>query len=176
MTDRFEPIADRDARFAYRPRAVGQTRRTEPARTTVPVVAATRVPARVEIVAAGGRRDTSGNTAKIVVAGRRRDGTTDRHDRIDDQEQLGRQLLADGSVPEAIVAFRQWAYLSPENPAAHFQLGLALDDADQRPTARRAYRAALTALDRCDPDQLVDVLHGYDSSELRRLLVDRASA
>ena len=89
--------------------------------------------------------------------------------------QRGRQLLATGSAQQAIVAFRQWAYLSPDDPTAHFQLGSALDAADARPSAVRAYRAALAALDRCDPDVLADALHGFNRDELRRLLLDRCA-
>lgn len=87
---------------------------------------------------------------------------------------LGRQLLDDGSVAEAIVAFRQWAYHCPEDPMAHLHLGLALDRGHGGATARRAYRAALAALDRCDPDQLPD-LEGYGPTELRKLLVARSA-
>jgi Flp pilus assembly protein TadD len=93
-----------------------------------------------------------------------------------DREQVGLGLLASGAVDEAVVTFRQWAYLSPDDPAAHFQLGLALDAAGETANAVRAYRAALAALDRCDPDRLVTVLQGYERAELRSLLVNRARA
>ena len=52
---------------------------------------------------------------------------------------------------EAIVAFRQWPYLTPDDPHRALPAGVALDAADERPTARRAYRAALAALDRAMP-------------------------
>ncbi len=172
VTDRFEPI-QRDAYFVYRPRphavrgliarraapivTLALAPRASPASRLGPPIAKLAIPAGAKI------RTVSG---------------TDHSDPIDgsghEQQRLGHQLLADGSTREAIVAFRQWAYLSPDNPAAHFQLALALDNADEMPTARRAYRAALTALDRCDPDQLVSVLQGYERAELRRLLVDRS--
>jgi Flp pilus assembly protein TadD len=93
-----------------------------------------------------------------------------------DHARFGRQLLASGSLQQAIVAFRRWAYLSPDDPTAHFQLGSALDAAGAPSAALRAYRSALAALDRSTPEQLVEVLDGYDSSELRRLLVDRSLA
>jgi chemotaxis protein methyltransferase CheR len=94
----------------------------------------------------------------------------------EDYGRLGRELLAAGSVQPAIVAFRQWTFLSPDDPTAHFQLGSALDAADARASALRAYRAALAALDRGEPEQLVDVLHGFSPFELRRLLIDRCLA
>ena len=87
--------------------------------------------------------------------------------------RLGRQLLASGSLQLAIVAFRRWAFLSPDDPTAYFQLGSALDEAEAHTSALRAYRAAIAALDRCEPERLVEVLHGYNPAELRRLLVDR---
>jgi chemotaxis protein methyltransferase CheR len=153
MTDRFEPI-QRGACFAYRARGRRVGRRVEAAHPALPVVQTTRTPTPPPSSSPAPRPSTE-------VTG-------------EDQAQLGHRLLASGSVREAIVAFRQWAYLEPANPAAHLQLALALDSADERSTARRAYRAALTALDRCDPDRLVHVLDGYDRSELRRLLVDRS--
>jgi chemotaxis protein methyltransferase CheR len=90
-----------------------------------------------------------------------------------DYGRTGRELLAAGSIQQAIVAFRQWTYLSPDDPTAHFQLGSAFDAADARVSALRAYRAALAALDRSDPERLLDVLHGFSPFELRRLLIDR---
>jgi chemotaxis protein methyltransferase CheR len=173
VTDRFEPIQT-GACFAYRPRKHRAGARPLVALTAVPVVAAARMPAPSTIVVtsrstssseskAGGPQIAEHSELPIEAAG-------------DDHERIGGQLLAGGSVREAIVTFRQWAYLSPENPAAHLQLALALDRADERSTAGRAYRAALTALDRCSPDRLPHVLQGYERSELRRLLVDRSSA
>jgi chemotaxis protein methyltransferase CheR len=174
MTDRFEP-AQIGACYVYRPCRVGSGRRTTLGYRETPEIAAPRspgyvpgptpipilipipmpIPAPAEVSPAGDR------TARPV------DETGD------DLGRVGRQLLADGSLQEAIVAFRQWAYLSPDDPTAHFQLGSALDAAGARVSALRAYRAALAALDRCDPDRLASVLHGYDRSELRRLLADR---
>jgi chemotaxis protein methyltransferase CheR len=99
------------------------------------------------------------------------------HQALDETGQedgrLGRQLLASGSLQLAIVAFRRWAFLSPDDPTAYFQLGSALDEAEAHTSALRAYRAAIAALDRCVPERLVEVLHGYNPGELRRLLVDR---
>jgi chemotaxis protein methyltransferase CheR len=93
-----------------------------------------------------------------------------------DHGQLGRELLASGYLDRAIVAFRRWTYMSPDDPTSHFQLGSALDAAHQRVPAVRAYRAALAALSRSDAESVFDVLHGYDPAELRRLLEDRCLA
>ena len=77
---------------------------------------------------------------------------------------------------QAAVAFRRWAYLSPDDPTAHFQLAAALDAVGAHASALRAYRAALGALDRSTPERLVEQLHGYNPAELRRLLIDRCLA
>jgi chemotaxis protein methyltransferase CheR len=177
VSERFEPIQVGTS-FAYRPRVSRPAARPEPAVAAVAAVATRHKPIQY-LSAVSAELQV---TARAAVHRSVENGTGPEADRTErptddtdvDQEELGRQLLASGSVPEAIVAFRRWAYQSPKNPAAHFQLGLALDIADERPTARRAYRAALTALDRCDSDRLADVLQGYDRAELRRLLVDRA--
>ncbi len=87
---------------------------------------------------------------------------------------IGGRLMADGLIAEAVVAFRQWSYDSPDDPLAHFQMGIALDRLDDTRMARRAYRAALAALDRCDAQQLANVLKGYERTELRNLLVARS--
>ena len=174
ITDRFEPI-QRDAHFMYRPRVRRVAIRRDIARTTAPTVTPKRAPdgspdSRLAPPIAPLIIPAAANVGTASVIHHSNPGDGSGHE----QQQLGHQLLADGSAREAIVAFRQWAYLSPDNPVAHFQLALALDTVDETSTARRAYGAALTALDRSDPDQLVNVLQGYDRSELRRLLVDRS--
>ncbi|MDQ3294859.1 MAG: hypothetical protein M3527_10505, partial [Actinomycetota bacterium] len=93
-----------------------------------------------------------------------------------DDERAGRQLMAQGSPAGAIVAFRQWAYQCPDDPIAHLQLGVALDQEGEGTKARRAYRASLAALDRCDLDELAAGLEGYGVAELRTLLVARSGA
>jgi hypothetical protein len=80
---------------------------------------------------------------------------------------------ASGSLEDVIVMCRRRAYLFPDDPTAHLELGAALDAASASASAARAYRAALAALDRCTEEGLVDVLHGFDASELRNLIVER---
>ena len=165
-TDRFEPVQVGTS-YVYRPlRRGGRARQT---------IVAHKVP-------------TVGSSAAVVTDRARplvvspkaaglpkADAPEPLIDSTANQEEVGRKHLADGLVTEAIVAFRRWSYQCPDDPIAHFQMGVALDRADEHTTARRSYRASLAALDRCDPDQLLAVLHGFDQSELRRLLVDRCT-
>lgn len=158
MTDRFEP-AQVGVSYVYRPAPSGSRLRTEKAPVPSAVLAPElpqQLPRRPPMMA-----DQSPRHVDVTA----------QH-----YERMGRGLLADGSLPSAVVAFRQWAYLSSDDPAAHFQLGSTLDAAGDSVAASRAYRAALAALDRCSPEQLVDSLHGYNPAELRRLLVDRCGA
>jgi chemotaxis protein methyltransferase CheR len=159
LTDRFEPV-QMGASYAYRPQARGWRGRTpsSPAAVSVPA----RPPRTPPVPIAS--RATSARGAAAAQPG---------DDTSQDYAALGRELLASGSLQQAIVAFRRWAYLFPDDPTAHFQLGSALDAASAGTSAGRAYRAALAALDRCTDEGLADALHGFDPSELRRLIVDR---
>jgi chemotaxis protein methyltransferase CheR len=179
ITDRFEPVQIGSC-YAYRPRRAAPSGGAElhsavPVRPApVPAPARPRpstppvprpVPARsaTPAPAAPGSQVTTPVGPTSVESG-------------PDQERLGRQLLAGGAVAEAIVAFRRWAYQCPDDPMAHFHLGIALDQGEGEVAARRAYRAAVAALDRCDLGQLRDLLEGYDPTELRRLLAARSEA
>ena len=97
-------------------------------------------------------------------------------DRGADHQAIGVAHLARDEVADAVVVFRQWAYLGGDDPSAHFHLGLALDRAGEHRAATRAYRAALNAFDRGDAALIAGLLHGYDPSEFRRMLVERSSA
>jgi chemotaxis protein methyltransferase CheR len=83
-------------------------------------------------------------------------------------EQAGQAAADDHQA--AIGAFRRYAYLEPDQPIAHLQLGLALEAAGDRPSAQRAYRAARSALGRCDAPSVESGLGGYRVEELIRLL------
>ena len=159
MTDRFEPVR-MGVSYVYRPRRSGAKVGTPASAKQAPVASTPMLVSRAKRLAA---RPVGVDTVRPL------------DDTGEEFGQRGRQLLAAGSVQQAIVAFRQWAYLSPDDPTAHFQLGSALDAADARPSAVRAYRAALAALDRCDPDVLAHALHGFNGAELRRLLLDRCA-
>jgi chemotaxis protein methyltransferase CheR len=157
LTDRFEPVQI-GASFAYRPRASASRLPTVATAAVLPAVGPP--PRKIS------RVPTSPRVAPAHRAPPGGDG-------ILDYAMIGRQRLAEGLLPEAIVAFRRWAYLFPDDPTAHFQLGSALDAASSSASAGRAYRAALAALDRCSEEGLIDVMQGFDSTELRRLIIDR---
>ena len=168
MTDRFEP-AQIGVSYVYRPIPRGAVRRTAAAPSGVtspqppsPALSFTKpLPPRHAPHLVTTPALVSEPAAQPLDETGQEDG------------RLGRQLLASGSLQPAIVAFRRWAFLAPDDPTAYFQLGSALDEAEARPSALRAYRAAIAALDRCEPERLVELLHGYNPAELRRLLVDR---
>jgi chemotaxis protein methyltransferase CheR len=163
MTDRFEPL-QLGAGFAYRRRTAQRSRAASPVptrTTTTPRKAVpAAAPAAVPIRAAG--------SSATVPAAEPLETTAD-------LEHQGRAALARGDLTAAIVAFRRWAYLAPDDPLAHFHLGSALDEAYEATSARRAFRAALSAMDRCDGEQLERCLQGFDPSALRRLLTERTS-
>ena len=93
-----------------------------------------------------------------------------------EQARIGRERMSEGDTAGAVVAFRRWAYLDPDDPDSHFHLGSALERTGDTATARRAYRAALDALERGEQDPMSGVLQGYDRAELRRLLLERTGA
>ncbi|MEP7112539.1 MAG: protein-glutamate O-methyltransferase CheR [Ilumatobacteraceae bacterium] len=154
MTDRFEP-AQIGVSYVYRPLARGSSRRTTVSNTKLDVH-----PVALGPVPATAVRAADPPAQPFDETGR-------------EYGRLGRQILAGGSLQQAIVAFRQWAYLSPDDPVAHFELGSALDASGERVPAVRAFRAALAALDRCSPEELIDASHGYNPSELRRFLIQK---
>ena len=75
-----------------------------------------------------------------------------------------------GDHQAAIGEFRRHAFLEPDQPIAHLQLALALEAAGDLPSAQRAYRAARSALDRCEAPAVESALGGYRVEELIRLL------
>jgi tetratricopeptide (TPR) repeat protein len=77
---------------------------------------------------------------------------------------------AGGDGQAAIGEFRRYAFLEPDQPIAHLQLGLALEAAGDLPSAQRAYRAARSALERCEVPAVESALGGYRVEELIRLL------
>jgi chemotaxis protein methyltransferase CheR len=92
---------------------------------------------------------------------------------IDSAQQLataGRKALTDGELQPAIVAFRSWAYLAPDDAMAHLHLGLALEAAGDQPSARRAFGAAERAVLEADQAKVEHAIGGYAPDELLRLL------
>ena len=74
---------------------------------------------------------------------------------------------ARGDAEGAVAAFRKAVFLDPDQPAAWFQLGLALGAVEDRHGARRAYAAAL---DRCDRGTVQAGLDGWAADELAGVL------
>jgi tetratricopeptide (TPR) repeat protein len=84
--------------------------------------------------------------------------------------QAGEVAAARGDAEGAVAAFRKAVFLDPDQPAAWFQLGLALGAVEDRHGARRAYAAALAALDRCDRGTVQAGLDGWAADELAGVL------
>lgn len=82
----------------------------------------------------------------------------------------GEAAMSAGDNLAAVAAFRRAAYLDPDQPTAHLNLGLAFEASGDRVAGRRAYSAARAALDRCDTAVVELTLEGYHVGELRRLL------
>lgn len=85
----------------------------------------------------------------------------------------GEAAMARGDHDAAVVAFRKAAYLEPDHPLPHFQLGFALEAAGHPVAARRAYAAARGAIERGDTVALEAALEGYRVDELVTLLDDK---
>ena len=75
-----------------------------------------------------------------------------------------------GDHAGAVAAFRKALFLDPDQPAAWFQLGMALGAVEDRRGARRAYAAALAALERCDQGAIQAGLDGWAADELAGVL------
>jgi chemotaxis protein methyltransferase CheR len=165
LTERFEPLqlgacfTYRRARAKRRPATPIEVSRTQATpRPSAPPPAAARAPAST----------AAARTATVPPA----------HTPFDNPAELeheGRAAVARGELAAAIVAFRRWAYLAPDDPLAHFHLGCALDGAGEASGARRAFRAALAAMNRCADEQLERCLQGFEPSVLRQLLTERTS-
>jgi Flp pilus assembly protein TadD len=82
----------------------------------------------------------------------------------------GEAALGRGEHADAVTAFRKAAYLDPDHPIAHLNLGLALEVSGDAAAARRAYAAARAAIDRCDTAAVEATLEGYHLDGLILLL------
>jgi chemotaxis methyl-accepting protein methylase len=84
--------------------------------------------------------------------------------------RAGEQALTAGDHRSAVVSFRKWAYLAPDDTLAHLHLGLALEAAGDQTSARRAFEAARRAMTEGDPAGVENPIEGYAAAELLRLL------
>jgi len=82
----------------------------------------------------------------------------------------GESAAGAGDAGRAVTAFRKAAYLDPDHPLAHFQLGLALEASGDARAARRAYAAARAAIARCDTARVEAALEGYRLAALEDVL------
>jgi len=82
----------------------------------------------------------------------------------------GQTELDAGHNAAAVVLFRKWAYLAPQDSLAHLHLGLALEAAADPAAAHRAFSAARRALDLADPAEVEHAIDGYSIAELHKLL------
>ena len=87
-----------------------------------------------------------------------------------DMAAVGDAAARRGDHAAAVAAFRQALFLDPDQPAAWFQLGVALGAVEDRRGARRAFTAALAALERCDQDSVQAGLDGWAADELADVL------
>jgi chemotaxis protein methyltransferase CheR len=95
---------------------------------------------------------------------------------VGDLLAAGEAAISAGDYEYAIVAFRRCAYLDPDQPVAHLNLGLALEAAGDPSAAGRAYAAARAALERGDTAAIEVTLEGYHVADLRRLLDDKLAS
>ena len=79
----------------------------------------------------------------------------------------GERLLAEGDARGGAARFRQAAYVDPDDVVAHLSLGLALERSGSPDAARRAFRAARSALERCAQPHV----DGFSAAEVENLLV-----
>jgi chemotaxis protein methyltransferase CheR len=87
-----------------------------------------------------------------------------------DMAAAGDLAVARGDPAAAVAAFRKAVFLDPDRPVAWFRLGLALGSLKDRRGARRAYAAALAALERCDQQALQAELDGWGADDLKGVL------
>ncbi len=85
----------------------------------------------------------------------------------------GQQALDAGDTQLAIIAFRKWAYLAPDDAIAHLHLGLALEAAGDEPSAQRAFGAARRALLHGEEGHVDSAMEGYAADELLGLLASK---
>ncbi len=81
----------------------------------------------------------------------------------------GRLALDAGEHRSAVVAFRKWAYLAPDDALAHLHLGLAFEACGDLASARRAFAIARRVVG-ADSRPVHYAIGGFAPAELIRLL------
>jgi chemotaxis protein methyltransferase CheR len=81
----------------------------------------------------------------------------------------GQLALDAGEYRSAIVAFRKWAYLRPDDALAHLSLGLAFEACGDLGSARRAYAMARRTV-AADSGEIRYAIGGFATTELIKLL------
>jgi chemotaxis protein methyltransferase CheR len=185
VTDRFEAVRLGDS-FVYR-------RRDDAARRPPRTAMATRPPTRTSSTRTGSgrgsgaavRRDghhpvrpalrtssapsvqsTSGGQRGVAASGASSSALPD----IGALAATGRRALDAADTDAAVVAFRKWAYLAPDDPLAALHLALALEAGGHVASAQRAFGAARAAVLRSGEPIGQTELGGYAPDELIRLL------
>jgi chemotaxis protein methyltransferase CheR len=165
ISDRFETVRV-DETFIYR-RRVAPARVPGPGRVLGPVSVSVR---SVEKPPARSARRTvrAHRPALTAVPVKAESPSGLAHD--------GQQALDAGDTQRAIVAFRKWAYLAPDDAIAHLHLGLALEAAGDQPSAQRAFGAARRALLHGEEGHVDSAMEGYAADELLGLLASKQQA
>lgn len=110
------------------------------------------------------------STGRAPVGPRPRPPVADDAEQAALMARVGQDAVLTGDRQSAVIAFRKWAYLAPNDPLAHLHLGLALEAAGDRLSAQRAFGAARRTLLRIDPTRIEEAIEGYTADELRRFL------
>jgi chemotaxis protein methyltransferase CheR len=176
VTDRFEPV-QLGKSFAYRRRGEAAGGRSKarasirpPARSlsprprptllqAAPPLEATRTalpePPREDRQPSGRERGSSSLTAAQEVGA---------------LAHAGRRAFDAGENAAAVVEFRKWAYLAPDDPMSSLHLALALEAGGHHTFAQRAFGVARAAALRGGASIEAIELGGYSREELVRLL------
>jgi len=162
VSDRFETVRV-DETFIYR-------RRTAAARVRVPGPVLGPVPVSVRSVekppARSARRAVRAHRPALAAVPANAESPNG-------LARDGQQALDAGDTRLAIVAFRKWAYLAPDDAIAHLHLGLALEAAGDQPSAQRAFGAARRALLHGEQGHVDSAMEGYAADELLGLLASK---
>jgi chemotaxis protein methyltransferase CheR len=173
VSDRFHAVQAGGA-FQYHPRvdvgaspAPTSSRRSQAGSPRSNGPATAREPTRL-----GRSRKARAGTPEAGESGPRPPSTATSAEAVDPTalEKAGQVAMAVGDFAAAVVAFRRCAYLIPHDPLAQLHLGLALEAADDKQRARRAFAAARRALLEAGSEQRSAGLEGWSAAELLSFL------